>query len=436
MPAQTIPPSIVPFKRQLKDALGRAELRAMTTNPPPVNAIDHANTLAEEKINATFDIMVNLAMAAANNVVGEQSGGGTSGVSIGIAGVPQPVKVSLIQFNPGGGLGVTINNGVATIVNNPTLANLGLGSAATYSSTAFAPSSLSADKRFPPNPSAMGNVLYDNGTNWVVLAPGTSGYVLTTNGAGVAPTWTPSSGGSSYTGTAPIVITGTVIGINAATDLLPGSMSAADKTKLDGLGGTGSLAYIINPLPSTLSISTEGTLDWYAVGQTGFNTPRARAPGAVNAKISGGWILTSFDWSGGGGGSNSGSIMATTSSAGDDLSSTPLSSDTGQAWVSISSGTGVGFRLRVPADTYQRVLRLYLGVWSGVATITASLTDGSAATITPSLNSGAAADLVKQVIITYKSAASGQELVVTALLTTNYGSTPNVAFFAATLAPT
>jgi len=43
-----------------------------------------------------------------------------------------------------------------------------------------------------------GSVLYYNGTNWVRLAPGTDGDVLTTHSTGVNPTWeTPSGGGGS-----------------------------------------------------------------------------------------------------------------------------------------------------------------------------------------------------------------------------------------------
>ena len=36
---------------------------------------------------------------------------------------------------------------------------------------------------------AQGSILYFNGTNWVQLSPGTSGYVLSTNGAGQNPSW-------------------------------------------------------------------------------------------------------------------------------------------------------------------------------------------------------------------------------------------------------
>lgn len=44
---------------------------------------------------------------------------------------------------------------------------------------------------------AQGNILYFNGTNWVVLAPGTSGYVLQTLGAGANPQW--ASGATTVT---------------------------------------------------------------------------------------------------------------------------------------------------------------------------------------------------------------------------------------------
>lgn len=36
---------------------------------------------------------------------------------------------------------------------------------------------------------AQGTILYYNGTNWVILSPGTSGQVLKTNGAAANPSW-------------------------------------------------------------------------------------------------------------------------------------------------------------------------------------------------------------------------------------------------------
>ena len=84
-----------------------------------------------------------------------------------------------------------------------------------------------------------------NGTGTSLTLPatrGTAGYVLTTNGSG-GTSWTAPSVGTvtGVTGTAPIVSSGgaaPVISISAATPSAPGSMSAADKTKLDAITGT------------------------------------------------------------------------------------------------------------------------------------------------------------------------------------------------------
>lgn len=47
---------------------------------------------------------------------------------------------------------------------------------------------------------AQGDILYRNATDWVRLAPGTSGQVLQTNGAAANPTWvTPAGGSLTYT---------------------------------------------------------------------------------------------------------------------------------------------------------------------------------------------------------------------------------------------
>ena len=84
-----------------------------------------------------------------------------------------------------------------------------------------------------------------NGTGTSLTLPatrGTSGYVLTTNGSG-GTSWTAPAVGTvtGVTGTAPIVSSGgatPAISISAATTSAAGSMSAADKTKLDAITGT------------------------------------------------------------------------------------------------------------------------------------------------------------------------------------------------------
>ena len=80
-----------------------------------------------------------------------------------------------------------------------------------------------------------------NGTNTSFTFPatrGTNGQVLSTNGSGTLSWISPALGTvTGVTGTAPIVSSGgtaPVISISAATTSAEGSMSAADKTKLDG----------------------------------------------------------------------------------------------------------------------------------------------------------------------------------------------------------
>jgi hypothetical protein len=49
--------------------------------------------------------------------------------------------------------------------------------------------------------SARGDIIYRGASGWTVLAPGTSGYVLSTNGAGADPSWVAQTGGSGGSGT-------------------------------------------------------------------------------------------------------------------------------------------------------------------------------------------------------------------------------------------
>ena len=62
---------------------------------------------------------------------------------------------------------------------------------------------------------------------------GTAGQVLSTNGTTTE--WITLPEGTAYTGTAPIQVEGSAISIAAATTSAAGSMSAADKAKLDGV---------------------------------------------------------------------------------------------------------------------------------------------------------------------------------------------------------
>ena len=111
---------------------------------------------------------------------------------------------------------------------------------------------------------------------------GTNGQVLASNGSVMAWT-TPSSGGvTGVSGTAPIVSTGTTtpaISITAATTSAAGSMSAADKTKLDGIAtaatnythptGDGNLHVIATSTTNSGKVLTAGA----SAGSLSWTTP-------------------------------------------------------------------------------------------------------------------------------------------------------------------
>jgi len=111
---------------------------------------------------------------------------------------------------------------------------------------------------------------------------GTNGQVLASNGSVMAWT-TPSSGGvTGVSGTAPIVSTGTTtpaISITAATTSAAGSMSATDKTKLDGIAtaatnythptGDGNLHVIATSTTNSGKVLTAGA----SAGSLSWTTP-------------------------------------------------------------------------------------------------------------------------------------------------------------------
>ena len=83
------------------------------------------------------------------------------------------------------------------------------------------------------------------GTNYQVTAADVSAFA----GGG---------GGGTYTGTLPIVVTGTVISISPATNASAGSMSAADKAKLDGAATI--VSSVTGTLPITVATGTSTPL--------------------------------------------------------------------------------------------------------------------------------------------------------------------------------
>jgi len=193
--------------------------------------------------------------------------------------------------------------------------------------------------------------------------------------------------------------------------------------------GTGSLtvSHMISPNP-VLNLSAEGTKDWFA--------PGGSTTGNVHSKLLGGRIMKSFDWVTDGQTlfTQPGSFSISSNTSDDAAGSRLTSSTTDQGLLTYAGATGIGYRLRVPASsTGTRTLKIYSSVFSAAVTLTARFTDGSVADASDLVDAGTGGYNYFVWTISYQSAHDGEELEISAIITTNHGGTPNLKFAAATL---
>lgn len=153
-------------------------------------------------------------------------------------------------------------SGAATLAQLPSISNnsvLGNNSGGTA-----VPSALSASNVLDMVGATQGMVLYRGASTWSALSPGTSGQVLTTNGAAANPTWATVSGtgtvtqvdtGAGLTG-GPIVTTGTVSLANIANGTVLANTS----------GGAGVPIATIPSVVLDVIGSTTGNILYRAVG--------------------------------------------------------------------------------------------------------------------------------------------------------------------------
>jgi hypothetical protein len=99
---------------------------------------------------------------------------------------------------------------LATIATNTLIANTSVSAAAPVATTP----SLLLDRAFG---TTQGAVLYRNASAWVILAPGTTGQVLTSGGAAANPSWTTGGGGGGISQLTGDVTAGPGSGSQAAT---------------------------------------------------------------------------------------------------------------------------------------------------------------------------------------------------------------------------
>ncbi len=189
--------------------------------------------------------------------------------------------------------------------------------------------------------------------------------------------------------------------------------------KLNALNPSGLLTGFQEVSPSSVDLTTEGTADWThwgLNGESGFNRKSGVTPQISNfTPIGNGAILhfggtVTYNWT--------------------DGTPTGNTASNGGLWV---KGVGNGYQLTVPADTTQRTLKLYVGVWSAGGRLEASLSDGSAATYvdTSLVNNTATSNAVYT--LNYQAASAGQTLTVRWTVNSIVNQWSNATLQAATL---
>jgi Bacterial Ig domain/IPT/TIG domain len=187
-------------------------------------------------------------------------------------------------------------------------------------------------------------------------------------------------------------------------------------------GGTLTGRMLTSPPPSTINLTSQGTLDWAHWGNGGpavFNHKNNVSQQISNFSVIGTnpvqWLAdnpTAFTWSDG----------------------TPTTNAIGVTTGVHVNDLGNGFQFTVPADTNLKTLRVYVGVWMARGRLEASLSDESATTFvdTHLVNQNGTTNGVYT--IAFSAASAGQTLTIKYTVQSNY-FTPfgNVALEAATL---
>jgi hypothetical protein len=117
---------------------------------------------------------------------------------------------------------------------------------------------------------------------------------------------------------------------------------------------------------------------------------------------------------------------------------TPTSAATATATGLFFAGINNGFTITAPADTTERVLKVYVGAYGAKLKMQAALSDASATDyLDTSFDQVPASEVGKMWTFTYKAAAAGQTILITCSLDTlNQGGNSSITLQAATLSGT
>jgi hypothetical protein len=236
-------------------------------------------------------------------------------------------------------------------------------------------------------------------------------------GFGFNPASVSGSGSSTLTvnttsGTAPGSYPLTITGTN-------GGLSHTANVTLN-VTGVGAIGGSVTAPAATVQLTPEGSTDW---AHWGLNTAADFDHKAgVTPKISN---FTSV-------GGASAARYAGNSTGYSWTDGTPNATATNSTTGLYISGQNQGFRLTLPADTTQRTVRVYVGVWRAHSQMVAHLSDGSAVDYTDgSISNSSGPTTLGVYTFTYSAGSNGQTLIVT--FTQTDATTGNVTLQAATL---
>jgi murein DD-endopeptidase MepM/ murein hydrolase activator NlpD len=185
--------------------------------------------------------------------------------------------------------------------------------------------------------------------------------------------------------------------------------------------GTGSLSGSRGNTPANVNLTTEGTSDWAHWGLS--------SPASFNHKSVVTQQISNFTPLG------AGTIQRYTNNPNlyTWTGGTPTASTTNTASGVYVIGANNGYQITLPADTTQRTLKLYVGLWAAGGKFEASLSDGSAPTFTDTSLISSNSTVNGVYSLSYRAGASGQILTVKWTVNTTFNQWSNVTLQAATL---
>ena len=185
--------------------------------------------------------------------------------------------------------------------------------------------------------------------------------------------------------------------------------------------GTGSLTGSLATPSASINLTSEGVTDWthWGLGSATAFDHKAGVPSQISNFTKVGsmplyWLNdnpTVFSWSDG----------------------TPTASATNTASGSFIQTAGNGFQLSVPADTTQKTLKVYLGLWRAQGKLEAALSDGSAPPYVDSSLSNSLGTSNGVYTLVFRAGANNQSLKIRYTDVQDFVSGGNVTLEAATL---